>query len=182
MKVKVRVHEDKTEEEKPEITQSAVMAKLQRVNNTMKEKDAEIRSLKEKNESLAKDNKEIKDKMNSYDTVVNDLTAKNSVLTSENEKLTAKNESLEKNYTGRIEELEDQVAELTKSKKEDSEASRNAFVELKEQYNREIESLKKSQAEEIKRINDASEKRIQAIYSTISEALGDSYDDRERTM
>lgn len=171
------------EDDAPEISQATIIAKLQRFNNSMKEKDAEIKNLREKNQKLSDDNASIKDKMNDYDTVLKDLTNKNNDLVTENEKLSNKNSKIEEKYKDKVESLENQVEELTKAKKEEMESSKNAISEIKEKYENEIEELKKKFADDLKKANESNERKIRAIYNTISETLGDSLsEDQEKSM
>lgn len=184
-KVTVVAEEEPNEEEdkkvreelKPELTQAGVIARLQRLNNTMKDKDATIRSLTAKNETAKEEVLQARDKIRGYEAVVTDLTSRNESLVKENEKLTIKVQEAETASQATIAKLESQVAELTEAKNEEIEMSRKVISDLKEKHANEIASLKEKHAAELKAVSDSKEKQIQAIYATISEALGDPIPD-----
>lgn len=165
---------DKKLETKPELTQAGVIARLQRLNNTMKDKDATIRNLTAKNEATKEELAQAREKISGYEAVVNDLTVKNNSLTKENERLSQKVEEAETASQSTIAKLESQVDELTESKVEEAENSRRLIAELKEKHAKEIAELKERHAAELKSVSDTKERQIQAIYATISEALGET--------
>lgn len=159
--------------DKPSITQAQILARLQRVNNTMSEKDSTIKSLTAKNESLKEEVTTSKEKVSEYETRVSDLTSKNAELSKENERLSARLEESETNSKGTITKLETKLDEVVQSKSEEIDSLKKMLEELKEKHAIEISSLKESHAAELKRVNETKDKQIQAIYSTISEALGE---------
>ena len=161
-------------EERPEITQGQVLARLRRVSNEMAEKDATIKSLSSKNEALKEEVSTSKDKLAEYEVKVSDLSAKNSDLSSQNERLSARLEEVETTSKSTITRLETKVDELTKSKTEELESLRKQLEELKEKHSSEISSMREKHAMELKAVNDSKEKQIQAIYATITDALGDT--------
>lgn len=161
-------------EDRPEITQGQVLARLRRLNNAMAEKDATIKNLSSKNESLKEEVAVSKDKVAEYEIKVNDLSAKNSDLSSQNERLSAKLEEVETSSKSTISKLEAKVDELTQSKSEELESLRKQLEELKEKHSSEISSMREKHALELKAVNDSKEKQIQAIYATITDALGDT--------
>jgi len=163
--------------EKPELTQAAIMARLQRINNSMKEKDATIRSLTAKNESAKEEVAEAKEKINGYEAVVNDLTMKNNSLTQENERLSAKIEDAKSASQSRISKLEEQVDELTAAKAKESEASKKAISDLKAKQESEIAKLKAKHAKELEKVTAASDRKVLAIYQTLEEALPELLDE-----
>ena len=165
---------DKKLETKPELTQAGILAKLQRLNNTMKDKDATIRNLTTKVESSREEIAQAKEKISGYEAVVNDLTVKNNSLSKENERLTQKVSEAETESQSTIARLEAQVGELTKSKTEEAEASKKAISDLKEKHAKEIADLKEKHASELKAVTDTKERQIQAIYATITDALGEN--------
>ena len=165
---------DKKLETKPELTQAGVIARLQRLNNTMKDKDATIRNLTAKNEATREELAQAREKISGYEAVVNDLTVKNNSLTKENERLSQKVEEAETASQSTIAKLESQVDELTESQVEEAENSRRLIAELKERHAKEIAELKEKHATELKSVSDTKERQIQAIYATISEALGET--------
>lgn len=178
--------EEKTVEttDKPAITQAQILARLQRVNNTMTEKDTTIKSLTAKNESLKDELNMSKEKNSEYETKVSDLTTKNSELLKENERLSSKLEESETNSKGTISKLEAKLDEVTQSKSDEIDSLKKMLEELKEKHANEISSMKESHAADLRRVNDSKDKQIQAIYSTISEALGESNltEDNGRSM
>ena len=113
-------------------------------------------------------------KIGGYEAVVNDLTIKNNSLTKENERLSQKVEEVETASQSTIAKLEAQVDELTESKAEEEENSKRLIAELKEKHAKEIAELKEKHAVELKSVSDTKERQIQAIYATISEALGET--------
>ena len=165
---------DKKLETKPELTQAGVIARLQRLNNAMKGKDATIRSLTSKNEATREELAQAREKIGGYEAVVNDLTIKNNALTKENQRLNQKVEEAETASQSIIAKLESQVDELTESKAEEGEKSKRLIAELKEKHAKEIAELKEKHAAELKSVSDTKERQIQAIYATISEALGET--------
>lgn len=165
---------DKKLETRPELTQAGVIARLQRLNNTMKDKDATIRRLTANNEATREELAQAREKIGGYEAVVNDLTVKNNSLTKENERLSQKVEEAKTESQSTIAKLEAQVDELTESKAEEIENSRRLIAELKERHAKEIAELKEKHAAELKTVSDTKERQIQAIYATISEALGES--------
>lgn len=160
-------------EERPEITQGQVLARLRRVSNEMAEKDAVIKSLSSKNDALKEEVSTSKDKLAEYEVKVSDLSAKNSDLSSQNERLSARLEEVETTSKSTITRLEAKVDELTQSKSEELESLRKQLEELKEKHSSEISSMREKHAMELKAVNDSKEKQIQAIYATITDALGD---------
>lgn len=170
--------------EKPSITQAQILARLQRVNNTMTEKDTTIKSLTAKNDSLKEEVNASKEKVSEYETRVSDLTAKNAELSKENERLSARLEESETNSKGTISKLENKLDEVTQSKSDEIDSLKKMLDELKEKHASEISSMKESHAAELKRVNETKDKQIQAIYSTISEALGEAnlFEDNGRNM
>ena len=163
-------------DEKPKtgFTQASVMARLQRMSNEMKEKDAAIRSLSAKHKESSEQLVALREQLNGNEAVIKDLTSKNSALTKANESLESKLSGGEASYKSTIESLQAQVRELTQSKTEESENSRRIIAELKENHANEIAELKKSHSRELASINESKEKQIQAIYATITDALGDT--------
>lgn len=167
----------KMRKEKPELTQAGIMARLQRLNNAMKEKDATIRSLSAKNDAAKEEVAQAREKITGYEAVVNDLTMKNSSLTKENERLAAKVEDAETESQSTIARLEAQVEELTVAKAKESEKADRKITILRDRHVVEIAKLKEKQAKELAAVNETKEKQIQAIYATITEALGETVDE-----
>lgn len=164
----------KTKEEKPEVTQGQILARLQRINNTMADKDATIKSLTAKNETLREENAASKEKLTEVESRVSDLTAKNSELASQNERLNARVEEVEVSSKSTIAKLESKLDEVTQSKTEEIESLRKMVEELKAKHASELTSIKEKHAAELKTVTESKEKQIQAIYATISEALGET--------
>lgn len=164
----------KTKEEKPEVTQGQILARLQRINNTMADKDATIKSLTAKNDALREENAASKEKLTEVESRVSDLTAKNSELASQNERLNARVEEVEVSSKSTIAKLESKLDEVTQSKTEEIESLRKMVEELKAKHASELTSIKEKHAAELKTVTESKEKQIQAIYATISEALGET--------
>lgn len=162
--------------DKPEMTQARLIARVQRVNNSMKEKDATIKSLTLKYESAKKEASDFKGKMSGYEAVVSDLTIRNNLLVQENERLSAKVKDSEIESQTTIESLENQVAELNDLRSKENETSKKTIADLTEKYEAEIAALKSKHSKEISSLNESHERQIQTIYSTIAETLSDSYD------
>lgn len=171
-------------EEKPVITQGQIIARLRRVNNEMAEKDATIKSLSSKNETLKEEVALNKDKVAEYEVKVTDLSARNTDLTSQNERLSAKLEEVETNSRTTIAKLEAKVEEVTHSRDDEIESLRRQIEEMKTKHASEISSIKNRHSAELKLVTETKDKQIQAIYSTISEALGETpiEDDYTRSM
>lgn len=158
----------------PEFTQAGVVARLQRINNALKDKDATIRGLTAKYEGAKDEVAQVRAKISGYEEVVNDLTARNRTLTKDNERLSARVEEAENASKSKITKLETQVNELTEASALVSENHKKAIADLEEKHAAEIARLKESHARELKTVSDTKDKQIQAIYMTISEALGET--------
>jgi len=169
-------------EVKPEITQGQIMARLRRVNNEMAEKDATIKSLTVKNDALREEVSANKDKVAEYEVRVSDLSAKNTDLANQNERLSSKLEEVESNSKSTISKLEAKVTELTQAKTDELESLRRQLEELKTKHASEISSMREKHSAEIKEVTESKDKQIQAIYSTISEALGEPSEEYTRGM
>ena len=161
-------------EEKPNFTQGQIIARLRRVNNEMAEKDATIKSLMAKNETLREETTSVKDKITDYEIKVSDLTAKNTDLASQNQRLASKLEEVETNSKVTISKLEAKVDEVTHARTDEIEALRRQIEDLKTKHASEISSINERHNAEIKSITESKDRQIQAIYSTISEALGET--------
>ncbi len=157
----------------PELTQAHVLARLRRINNTMSEKDSTIKGLTAKNEALKEEVVAGKEKIKGYEAVVSDLTARNSDLASQNERLSSRVAEVESASNATIAKLEAKIAELTQSRTDENESSKKALTELKEKYASEMAEIKEKHAIELRQVSESKEKQIQAIYATISEALGE---------
>lgn len=160
--------------EKPEVSQTHVMARLRRLLNEMAEKEETIKKLSKKNKSISDEMAQFKDKIRGYEAVVSDLTARNDSLLKENEKLTTKVQEAQSSYQTTILKLEAQVEDLTKLKTEESESSKTVIADLKQKHAEEVAEIREKHAAEIKTLSESKDRQIQAIYSTISEVLGDS--------
>ena len=157
----------------PLANKTDVLARLHRIKTTMQDKDAQISKLSSKLEASNNALDEAKDKINGYETVLDDLTVKCNSLTQANEQLTTKNAEMESTYGSRITTLESQVNELRQSKAEEAEASSKIINDLKEKHAQEIEELKARHAQELSEVEASKERQINAIYATITEALGE---------
>ena len=101
-------------------------------------------------------------------------------VTHENEELKEKYESMKRKY----EETKEILKGITKEQrrmtsdydylKGNYESAKRTIEELKEKHNEELNSLKRDQARQLREVNDANERKISAIYSTISEVLGET--------
>lgn len=170
---------EEVEKEKPELTQAGVLARLQRLNNAMKEKDATIRILTNKYETAKDETTQARAKIGGYEAVVNDLTMKNNELSQENESLYSKLEEVQATSQATITRLEAQVSELTDSKTEEVSKYKKTIAELNEEHAKEIAELKEKHAKELRKANETKDRQIQAIYATISEALGEPIQEEE---
>lgn len=170
---------EEVEKEKPELTQAGVLARLQRLNNAMKEKDATIRILTNKYETAKDETTQARAKIGGYEAVVNDLTMKNNELSQENESLSSKLEEVQATSQATITRLEAQVSELTDSKTEEVSKYKKTIAELNEEHAKEIAELKEKHAKELRKANETKDRQIQAIYATISEALGEPIQEEE---
>lgn len=165
---------DQGVEEKTGITQAQVLARLRRVNNEMSEKDLTIKNLTSKNESLKEEVAISKEKVSEYEAKVSELTARNAELASQNERLSAKVEEAEASNKSMVAKHEAKVSELTQAKTDELESLRRQVEELKASHASEIANMRAKHAAELKSVNDSKEKQIQAIYSTITAALGET--------
>lgn len=162
-------------EETPVISQSSIMAKIQRANNSMRDKEARISSLEGKLEAAKKEIDTQRTQINGYEAVVRDLTVKNNSLVTTNDTLNAKLGETESEYQSKIIVLEEQVENLTKSKQEETAALNNKIINMETSHSEEIKELKERHTREIESLKETNDRRIESIYRTISEALGEGY-------
>ena len=171
---KVADNVGQNEEEKPNINQAYILAKLQRIGAEGKAKDAKLKTLGDKVSSLEEDNRDLKSKLGDSESQVKELTAKNVKLEEQVEKLTSTNASMENEHKSEIESLNVKIEEMSKARREEHEEAKRKEEKMQSDHSREIEELKQAHAEEIRRLNEANEKKIEAIYRTIANALGES--------
>jgi len=171
--------ESEKEYVKPEISQSALMAKLQRFSNTLKDKDAEIKSLNDKLSKANTDSSTARNKINGYEAVVKDLTMKNNNLANENEKLSSRNTELENELVTTKDNYERQISESDQSKTEEINELKQKISDMELSHAEEIKRIKEDNEKRISDLNEVNEKKINAVYNMISEVLGDSYTEEE---
>ena len=156
-----------------EPSQSLILAKLRRLNNTMKDKNAEIASLRKKLDEANDSVSTSRDKINGYEAVFRDLTVRYNGLSQENEKLLARVSEAESSSKSTIEKLQLQLSEIQELKAKQEEEHKKAIADLNEKHSREIEELNNKYNAKISEITAASERKVRAIYETISDALGE---------
>ena len=156
-----------------EPSQSLILAKLRRLNNTMKDKNAEIASLRKKLDEANDSVSTSRDKINGYEAVFRDLTVRYNSLSQENEKLLARVSEAESSSKSTIEKLQLQLSEIQELKAKQEEEHKKAIADLNEKHSREIEELNNKYNAKISEITAASERKVRAIYETISDALGE---------
>ena len=156
-----------------EPSQSLILARLRRLNNTMKDKDAEIASLRKKLDEANDSVSTSRDKINGYEAVFRDLTVRYNSLSQENEKLLARVSEAESSSKSTIEKLQLQLSEIQELKAKQEEEHKKAIADLNEKHSREIEELNNKYNAKISEITAASERKVRAIYETISDALGE---------
>ncbi len=156
-----------------EPSQSLILARLRRLNNTMKDKDAEIASLRKKLDEANDSVSTSRDKINGYEAVFRDLTVRYNSLSQENEKLLARVSEAESSSKSTIEKLQLQLSEIQELKAKQEEEHKKAIADLNEKHSMEIEELNNKYNAKISEITAASERKVRAIYETISDALGE---------
>lgn len=159
------------EKEDVQLTQPELMAKLQRINNTIKDKSIENAVLKNKLDNANETLKEEKSKNMSYAATIKDLTAKYKALSEENAKLTTENLKTRVELGGKVANLEGRVAFLKKSSSDRREELQSIIDQLKEKHNLELEEVRKENAKKIEELTANRDKQLSNIYSAIVQTL-----------
>lgn len=175
--VEVKPDVKKEEHTITSISKAEIFGKIQRINNTLKEKNAENENLKEKLRVANESNGELKEKVSGLNDVVKDLNQKVSTLTQNNEQLKERNEELESKYGDRVSKLETEVETLKAQRLEDAANHKQVIEDLKVRHNEEIANINRENARKIQEVNDSKDRQINAIYQTLSEALGGTYEE-----
>ena len=165
---------EEKEEEKPNVNQAYILAKLQRIGSDAKVKDAKIKSLGDKVSSLEDDNRDLKTKLGDSESQVKEVSAKNIKLEDQVEKLTSSNANMESAHAEEIKNLNVKIDEMSKARREEHEEAKRKEEKMQSEHSREIDELKQAHAEEIRKLTETYEKKIEAIYRTIADALGES--------
>ena len=97
--------EEKEEHVVSPLSKAEIFGKIQRINNTLKEKNSENETLREKLRIANESNSELKDKVNGFNDVVKDLNSQVSSLTQSNEQLKERNTELETKYGDKVRKL-----------------------------------------------------------------------------
>lgn len=169
--------EEKEEHTVSPLSKAEIFGKIQRINNTLKEKNSENETLREKLRIANESNSELKDKVNGFNDVVKDLNSQVSSLTQSNEQLKERNTELETKYGDRVSKLEAELEALKAQRLEDAANNRQALDDLRAKHADEIANINRENARKIQEVNDSKDRQINAIYQTLSEALGGTYED-----
>ncbi|MDO4376806.1 MAG: hypothetical protein Q4C38_01540 [bacterium] len=159
------------------LSKAEIFGKIQRINNTLKEKNSENETLREKLRIANESNSKLKDKVNGFNDVVKDLNSQVSSLTQSNEQLKERNTELETKYGDRVSKLEAELEALKAQRLEDAANNRQALDDLRAKHADEIANINRENARKIQEVNDSKDRQINAIYQTLSEALGGTYED-----
>ena len=157
-----------------DFSSSSVIAKVQKASNQLKETRVENESLKQKLEDMSEKYRISKEQKDGYEEVIKDLTIKLNNAMHEKELIQQRNGELEANYKGSIMALENTIKQLKQARSIDTEKFRKESAELKAKQEKEIERLNSEYADKIKEIESLHNKKLNAVYATISEVLGDS--------
>ena len=144
---------------------------------TLKEKNSENETLREKLRIANESNSELKDKVNGFNDVVKDLNSQVSSLTQSNEQLKERNTELETKYGDKVSKLEAELEALKAQRLEDAANNRQVLDDLRARHADEIASINRENARKIQEVNDTKDRQINAIYQMLSEALGGTYED-----
>ena len=178
IEVPISVNQEKTVNEEPQegmdFSSSSVIAKVQKASNQLKETRVENESLKQKLEDMSEKYRISKEQKDGYEEVIKDLTIKLNNAMHEKELIQQRNGELEANYKGSIMALENTIKQLKQARSIDTEKFRKESAELKAKQEKEIERLNSEYADKIKEIESLHNKKLNAVYATISEVLGDS--------
>ena len=169
--------EEKEEHVVSPLSKAEIFGKIQRINNTLKEKNSENETLREKLRIANESNSELKDKVNGFNDVVKDLNSKVSSLTQSNEQLKERNTELETKYGDKVSKLEAELEALKAQRLEDAANNRQVLDDLRARHADEIASINRENARKIQEVNDTKDRQINAIYQMLSEALGGTYED-----
>lgn len=165
------------------LSKAEIFGKIQRINNTLKEKNSENETLREKLKVANENNSELKEKVNGFNDIVKDLNSQVSTLTQNNEQLKERNTELETKYGDRVNKLEAELEALKAQRLEDAANNRQALDDLRAKHADEIANINRENAKKIQEVNDSKDRQINAIYQTLSEALGGSYEeDNNKTI
>ena len=169
--------EEKEEHIVSPLSKAEIFGKIQRINNTLKEKNSENETLREKLRIANESNSELKDKVNGFNDVVKDLNSQVSSLTQSNEQLKERNTELETKYGDKVSKLEAELEALKAQRLEDAANNRQVLDDLRARHADEIASINRENARKIQEVNDTKDRQINAIYQMLSEALGGTYED-----
>ena len=159
------------------LSKAEIFGKIQRINNTLKEKNSENETLREKLRIANESNSELKDKVNGFNDVVKDLNSQVSSSTQSNEQLKERNIELETKYGDKVSKLETELEALKAQRLEDAANNRQVLDDLRARHADEIASINRENARKIQEVNDTKDRQINAIYQMLSEALGGTYED-----
>ena len=169
--------EEKEEHVVSPLSKAEIFGKIQRINNTLKEKNSENETLREKLRIANESNSELKDKVNGFNDAVKDLNSQVSSLTQSNEQLKERNTELETKYGDKVSKLEAELEALKAQRLEDAANNRQVLDDLRARHADEIASINRENARKIQEVNDTKDRQINAIYQMLSEALGGTYED-----
>ena len=169
--------EEKEEHVVSPLSKAEIFGRIQRINNTLKEKNSENETLREKLRIANESNSELKDKVNGFNDVVKDLNSQVSSLTQSNEQLKERNIELETKYGDKVSKLETELEALKAQRLEDAANNRQVLDDLRARHADEIASINRENARKIQEVNDTKDRQINAIYQMLSEALGGTYED-----
>ena len=169
--------EEKEEHVVSPLSKAEIFGRIQRINNTLKEKNSENETLREKLRIANESNSELKDKVNGFNDAVKDLNSQVSSLTQSNEQLKERNTELETKYGDKVSKLEAELEALKAQRLEDAANNRQVLDDLRARHADEIASINRENARKIQEVNDTKDRQINAIYQMLSEALGGTYED-----
>lgn len=171
-------------------TKTAIMAKVTRASNELKEKNSRISELETKVEGLETTIRNTSEKLSGYEAVIRDTVKANGKLTAENTQLQEANSALKANYNALSLEFKETVATLNEKHNKELANVRDEVLQTREQYEGIIARKDKEKEEEVTRLKGQHTKDMNAVYATIAEVLGepaqeevkDQEDDYERVF
>lgn len=155
-------------------TQSAIMAKVKRARNELEDEKVKNASLQDKVQVLEGSNKDYKDKIGVLESFVKDVVKENSRLTSENSQLKIDKQKLEERVETVTSNSASELDRQTKSHAEEIAKLKDRIISIEEQHVAEKDRMNEDFARKIEISDKRHKEAMNALYSTISEALGES--------
>lgn len=169
-----------TPTDKKEPSQADVIARVQKTKNLLKEKDAEIASLKTKIEEITDKYTTTKAKLDGYNAVIRDVTAKYDDTARNNDELSSKYDQLEESLNSKIASLEEQLKETQQSRILESEKTRQTISDMKNEHSKEIEELTRKNNQKLQSLREEKDRQLKEAYSSILSVLSPTEETQQK--